>query len=63
MKCLSFKQPVPELILSGIKAIENRNWNTIGWGDGFYVWPDPYDDNIVYGQWQGGNLYKKYLNT
>ncbi|MCD4698480.1 MAG: hypothetical protein K8S16_19815 [Bacteroidales bacterium] len=44
-------------------GIQNRNWNTIGWGDGFYVWPDPYDDNIVYGQWQGGNLYKKYRNT
>ena len=28
MKCLSIEQPFAELIISGIKSIELRNWNT-----------------------------------
>ena len=29
-------------------GIQNRNWTSVGYGDGFYVFPDKYDDNILY---------------
>ncbi len=44
-------------------AIGNKNWDYIGYGDGFNVFPDNEDNNIVYFQSQGGNINRKYLNT
>ena len=44
-------------------GIENRDWTSIGFGDGFWVHPDLTDNNIVYWQYQGGNLYRKNLKT
>ncbi|MCD4789596.1 MAG: hypothetical protein K8R37_06300, partial [Bacteroidales bacterium] len=44
-------------------GIQNRNWTSVGYGDGFYVFPDKYDDNILYWQYQGGKIKRKYLDT
>ncbi|MBL7128746.1 MAG: glycosyl hydrolase [Ignavibacteria bacterium] len=44
-------------------GIKNRDWTSIGFGDGFWVHPDLTDNNIVYWQYQGGNLYRKNLKT
>jgi len=44
-------------------GVSNANWKNIGWGDGFNVLRDPIDNNIMYWQWQGGNLRRLYLDT
>jgi len=44
-------------------GIQNRNWTSVGYGDGFYVFPDKYDDNILYWQYQGGNIKRRYIDT
>lgn len=44
-------------------GIENSDWNNIGFGDGFYVFADLKDPNILYWQWQGGNFVRYYKNT
>lgn len=37
-------------------GITNADWQLVLWGDGFQVDFDPTDPNVVYGEWQGGNL-------
>jgi photosystem II stability/assembly factor-like uncharacterized protein len=37
-------------------GIENRDWDNVGGGDGFWVQPDGSDPNIVYSESQGGNI-------
>ena len=44
-------------------GIENSDWKSVGFGDGFCAYMDPNDDNIVYWQYQGGEIAKAYLNT
>jgi photosystem II stability/assembly factor-like uncharacterized protein len=44
-------------------GIENRDWNNVGGGDGFYVFPDKYDENLIYWQYQGGNIMRKTMDT
>ncbi|MEM7228022.1 MAG: hypothetical protein AAF432_04320 [Planctomycetota bacterium] len=44
-------------------AIRNRNWQFIYGGDGFHVIFDPVDENIVYAEWQGGNIARIHLDT
>jgi photosystem II stability/assembly factor-like uncharacterized protein len=44
-------------------GIQNRNWNSVGGGDGYYVFADRVDNNILYWQYQGGNIHRKYMNT
>jgi len=44
-------------------GIENSDWTNLGGGDGFYVFPDPYDENIIYWQSQGGNINRYYKDT
>ena len=39
-------------------GIENKDWDNVGFGDGFYAFPDPADKDIVYSQWQGGNIVR-----
>ena len=34
--------------------IRNKDWVAVGGGDGFYVFRDPSDNDIVYYSWQGG---------
>ncbi|HMU44693.1 MAG TPA: hypothetical protein PKA80_15445, partial [Ignavibacteriaceae bacterium] len=44
-------------------GISNSDWKNVGFGDGFYVFPDHTDDNILYWQWQGGNIVRHYLKS
>ena len=44
-------------------GIKNSDWVGVGWGDGFYVFPDPKDKNIVYSEYQGGNLFRNHRDT
>ncbi|MBA7568377.1 Ycf48-like protein [subsurface metagenome] len=44
-------------------GIQNANWENVGGGDGFYVFADPDDPNIIYSQSQGGNINRLYLKT
>jgi len=47
----------------GTGGIRIADWKNVGGGDGFYVWPDPEDSNIVFWQSQGGNVQRFYLKT
>jgi len=44
-------------------GITNCDWQNVGYGDGFNVLPDPADENILYWQYQGGNLMRFYKDT
>jgi len=44
-------------------GIENRDWVNIGGGDGMYVIPDPTDSDIIFYEWQVGNLIRFYRST
>ncbi|MEW5994145.1 MAG: glycosyl hydrolase [Candidatus Zixiibacteriota bacterium] len=44
-------------------GIRNSDWENLGGGDGFYVFVDPTDDDIVYWEYQGGNLFRKHRFT
>lgn len=44
-------------------GITNADWQSIGFGDGFVVLPDPTDDDIVYWESQGGNIVRYYRKT
>ncbi len=48
---------------AGPGGIRNGDWDNVGGGDGFYVFPDKLDENIVYYQSQGGNMRRIYLNS
>lgn len=37
-------------------GIQNKDWANVGGGDGFYVFPHPEDPDIIYWEWQGGQL-------
>jgi photosystem II stability/assembly factor-like uncharacterized protein len=39
-------------------GIENGDWENLGGGDGFAVVPDRTDPDLVYWEWQGGNLQR-----
>ncbi|MEO6038679.1 MAG: glycosyl hydrolase [Saprospiraceae bacterium] len=42
-------------------GIENRDWDNVGGGDGFWVQPDATDPELVYSESQGGSISK--VNT
>ena len=44
-------------------GITNADWNRIGGGDGFYVFVDPNDKDIIYSEWQGGNISRYHKLT
>ncbi len=44
-------------------GITNADWKSVGFGDGFNAFPDKQDDNILYWQWQGGNIVRYYKKT
>jgi len=37
-------------------GIENKDWQNVGGGDGFCVFAHPENTNIIYSEWQQGNL-------
>ena len=44
-------------------GITNSSWKNIGFGDGFYVYCDKLDSNILYWQFQGGKIARYYLKS
>ena len=47
----------------GLGGISNSDWQSIGYGDGYNVIPDPTEKNIIYWEYQGGNLMRFHKNT
>lgn len=48
---------------SSPNGIENRDWENVGFRDGFYVFRDPFDKDIIYSDWQGGNINRRHQST
>lgn len=44
-------------------GIANRHWNSLTGGDGFWTFVDPTDPDIVYSEYQGGNLFRTRKST
>ena len=44
-------------------GIANKHWNSLTGGDGFWAFPDPSDPDIVYNEYQGGNLFRIRKST
>lgn len=44
-------------------GIENKDWENVGGGDGFWVQPDLTDPNIIYSESQGGNMSRVNRKT
>jgi photosystem II stability/assembly factor-like uncharacterized protein len=44
-------------------GIENKDWENVGGGDGFWVQPDDLDPSIVYSESQGGNISRVNTRT
>ncbi|HRF58750.1 MAG TPA: hypothetical protein PLH94_02415 [Fimbriimonadaceae bacterium] len=44
-------------------GITNAEWQYVMWGDGFHACFDPDDPNVVYAEWQGGNLVRIHLDS
>jgi len=44
-------------------GIENADWENLGGGDGFCVQVDRSDPDIVYWEWQGGNISRRHMST
>ena len=47
----------------GRGGIQNRDWESVGGGDGFWVQADALDPNIVFSESQGGNISRLNLKT
>jgi photosystem II stability/assembly factor-like uncharacterized protein len=39
-------------------GIGNKHWSALLGGDGFWAFPDPTDEDLVYAEYQGGNLFR-----
>ena len=46
-----------------VGGINNSDWESVGYGDGFNLIPDPTDENVIYWQFQGGNTNRFYRDT
>ncbi len=46
-----------------VGGIENADWESLGGGDGFAVAVDRRDPDLVYWEWQGGNVNRLDLRT
>jgi len=44
-------------------GIRNSDWQSIGFGDGFYAYGDPSDPDITYSQAQGGRIFRTNHRT
>ena len=47
----------------GTAGVQNRNWRSIGFGDGFWAFRDPTDPDVVYVEYQGGKISRGHLST
>jgi photosystem II stability/assembly factor-like uncharacterized protein len=44
-------------------GIQNRNWDNVGFGDGFWAFADPRDPDTLYVEYQGGELLRTTPST
>ncbi len=44
-------------------GVQNKDWLLVGTGDGFHTYRDASDPNVVYAEYQGGNLLRYHLET
>lgn len=44
-------------------TIQNRDWWNIGGGDGFWAFTDPKDPDLVYVEFQGGEISRRRIST
>jgi photosystem II stability/assembly factor-like uncharacterized protein len=44
-------------------GVGNRHWRVLGGGDGFWAFPDPTDEDIIYIEYQGGHLQRVRRST
>ncbi|HEX9943653.1 MAG TPA: glycosyl hydrolase [Thermoanaerobaculia bacterium] len=44
-------------------TIQNRDWWNIGGGDGFWAWSDPNDPDLVFVEYQGGEVSRRRIST
>jgi photosystem II stability/assembly factor-like uncharacterized protein len=44
-------------------GIQNKDWRNVGFGDGFHCFPDQLDKDIVYSEFQGGNVLRFHKST
>jgi photosystem II stability/assembly factor-like uncharacterized protein len=44
-------------------GVENRDWDNVGGGDGFWVQPDANDPDIIFSESQGGLVSKRNMRT
>jgi photosystem II stability/assembly factor-like uncharacterized protein len=44
-------------------GIENKDWESVGGGDGFWVQPDAQDKDIIFAESQGGEVTKMNMRT
>jgi photosystem II stability/assembly factor-like uncharacterized protein len=44
-------------------GVQNKDWLNIGGGDGFWAFSDPTDPDLVYAEFQGGELSRRQLST
>ena len=44
-------------------GVKGRDWTNIGFGDGFHAFPDPTDDDLIYVEYQGGNVMRFHRST
>ncbi len=44
-------------------GITNADWKYVFWGDGFHAEFDPEDPDVVYAEWQGGNIARIDLES
>ena len=55
------KQGVPMEKLGG--TIQNRDWWNIGGGDGFWAFTDPKDPDLVFVEFQGGEISRRRISV
>ena len=44
-------------------GVGNKHWNSLTGGDGFWAFVDPHDPDVVYNEYQGGNLFRIRKST
>lgn len=47
----------------GAGGVQLGDWRSIGYGDGFHAFPDPTDRDLVYVEYQGGNILRFRKST
>ncbi len=73
---VSFDQAVPYNVYGGLQdngswaapsrrpgGIGNRHWRNLGGGDGMWAFPDPNDADLVFVEYQGGNVLRVRQST